>query len=143
MCFIAKGFGSWVGLDRPEFRSGFRFHFLGFWVCALLFTIAIVAYTAVEVTLPAANSSCNFLQKSATPRLSLSIISGDVLRIHRWRTRHLQRAVSCWLLLLCWPTDDGQETQRALHVACCMAETTERGREREINGEGEESSQRS
>ena len=27
------------GLDRPlNFRSGFRFHFLGFLVCALLFT---------------------------------------------------------------------------------------------------------
>ena len=25
-------------MGRPLFRSGFRFHFLGFWVCALLFT---------------------------------------------------------------------------------------------------------
>ena len=32
----------WVALSlrlgRSVFRSGFRFHFLGFWVCALLFT---------------------------------------------------------------------------------------------------------
>ena len=32
-----EGARSWVG-SPSDFRSGFRFHFLGFWVCALLFT---------------------------------------------------------------------------------------------------------
>ena len=28
-------------LGRSVFRCGFRFHFLGFWVCALLFTMGM------------------------------------------------------------------------------------------------------
>ena len=31
------GADTWVA--APVFRSGFRFHFWGFWVCALLFTV--------------------------------------------------------------------------------------------------------
>ena len=31
-------------LGRSVFRSGFRFHFLGFWVCALLFTSSILPH---------------------------------------------------------------------------------------------------
>ena len=46
-------------LGRSVFRSGFRFHFLGFWVCSLLFT------------------SCHHLRVSC-PRMP-RLTAGDIL----------------------------------------------------------------
>ena len=63
------------GLDRPGFRSGFRFHFLGFWFCALLFThetpVVTCSWFSVNKAVRSSSSSITLLFIIILQKLSL------------------------------------------------------------------------